>query len=114
MVAGGDRHDVVGGRALRRGCGRIRRVPLFLMYRLLVDVLGLLVRRRGEAANEVEILVLRHRVAVLRRQVRRVDLGPADRAVLAALSRVLPGSRWVALFVTPSTLLRWHRQLVAR
>jgi hypothetical protein len=85
------------------------------MYRLLSDLLNMLVlRRRGDAANEVEILVLRHQVAVLRRQVSRPDLEPADRAVLAALSQVLPRPRWSAFFITPATLLRWHRQPVAR
>jgi hypothetical protein len=69
---------------------------------------------RGDHANEVEILVLRHRVAVLRRQVARLDLEPANRVVLAALSRLLPRSRWPTFFVTPATLLRWHRDLVAR
>src|SRR5206468_6432528 len=49
-----------------------------------------------------------------RRQVRRLDLEPADRVVLAGLSRLLPRVRWAALFVTPATLLRWHRQLIAR
>jgi putative transposase len=69
---------------------------------------------RGERANEIEILVLRHQVAVLRRRVARLDLEPADRVVLAALSRLLPRPRWPTFFVTPATLLRWHRDLVAR
>jgi len=69
---------------------------------------------RGERANAMEVLVLRHQVVVLRRQVRRLDLEPADRAVLAGLSRLLPRVRWAVFFVVPATLLRWHRSLVTR
>ena len=68
---------------------------------------------RGDAAKDLEILVLRHQLAVLRRQTPRPKLEPADRALLAALSRVLPRARWSCFFVTPETLLRWHRRLVA-
>jgi putative transposase len=71
-------------------------------------------RLRGDAAKHVELLVLRHQVAVLRGQVARPHLQPSDRVLLAALSRVLPRQRWAAFFVTPATLLRWHRELVAR
>jgi putative transposase len=84
----------------------------YLILRQVLQLMMLLVR--GDRANVVEVLVLRHQVAVLRRQVRRLDLEPADRALLAGLSRLLPRSRWAAFFVTPATLLRWHRNLVAR
>src|SRR4051812_25559898 len=88
---------------------------LSLGYLIIRQVLQLmLLALRGDRANEVEILVLRHQVAVLRRQVRRLDLEPADRAVLAGLSRLLPRGRGAAFFVTPATLLRWHRRLIAR
>jgi hypothetical protein len=62
----------------------------------------------------VEIAVLRHQLEVLRRQVSRLDLEPADRAVLALLSGLLPRVRWSAFVVTPATILRWHRDLVRR
>jgi putative transposase len=68
---------------------------------------------RGDAAKDLEILVLRHQLTVLRRQLPRPKLEPVDRALLAAISRVLPKSRWSCFFVTPETLLRWHRRLVA-
>src|SRR6266568_6688043 len=84
----------------------------YLILRQLMQliVLGM----RGERVNEVEILVLRHQVAVLRRQVKRLDLEPADRAVLWALSRLLPRPRRATFLVTPATVLRWHRNLIAR
>src|SRR3954452_21427420 len=69
---------------------------------------------RDDGDTHVDLLVLRHQVAVLRRQVARPKLEPADRVVLAALSRLLPRSRWPIFFVTPATLLRWHRRLIAR
>jgi putative transposase len=68
---------------------------------------------RGDAAKDLEILVLCHQLAVLRRRTPRPKLEPADRALLAAISRVLPRARWSCFFVTPETLLRWHQRLVA-
>jgi putative transposase len=76
-----------------------------------IQLLGLLAR--GDGAKNLEILVLRHQLGVLRREVARPRLEPADRALLAAISRVLPRARWSCLFVQPATLLRWHRRLVA-
>jgi hypothetical protein len=67
-------------------------------------------RRRRQ---DLEILVLRHQLAVLRRQTPRLGLELADRALLAAVSRVLPRACWSCFLVTPETLLRWHRRLVA-
>jgi putative transposase len=58
--------------------------------------------------------VLRHQLRVLERQVARPQLRPDDRALLAAFSRALPRRAWPSFLVTPATLLRWHRELVAR
>jgi putative transposase len=69
---------------------------------------------RSTEAKEIEILVLRHELAVLRRQHPRPRLQPKDRALLAALSRQLPRARWSVFLVKPETLLCWHRRLVRR
>src|SRR5216110_3366298 len=93
----------------------IRVMSASLVYLLLRQILQMLTQlARDGGAKDVELLVLRHEVAVLRRQVHRPKLQPADRVVLAALSRLLPRDRWSVFVVTPATLLRWHRQLVAR
>lgn len=73
-----------------------------------------LLRFRSSDFKELEIVVLRHELALLRRQVSRPALAPADRAFLAAASRLLPKARWCSFFVTPGTLLAWHRRLLAQ
>jgi putative transposase len=84
-------------------------------YVVLRRVLQLAVLRfRSEEFKELEIVVLRHQLAVLRRQVGRPDLSPADRAFLTAASRLLRRAQWRSFVVSPTTLLRWHRRLVAR
>ena len=85
---------------------------LYLMARRLVGVL--LGHLCGEHAKDVEIAVLRHQLSVLRRQVKRPEFRPADRAILAVLAGVLPRSHWSIFLVTPGTILRWHRRLVTR
>jgi transposase len=91
-------------------------VVISFAYWALRRLLELVVLRfRSEREKEIEILLLRHQLRVLERQVAQPALAPADRALLAAFSRVLPRQAWRrSLFVTPATLLRWHRELVAR
>jgi hypothetical protein len=88
---------------------------LSFLYWALRRLLELFVLRlRSERAKEIEILVLRHQLQLLERQVARPELLPADRALLAAFSRVLARPAWSVFVVTPATLLRWHREVVAR
>jgi len=96
--------------------GRSQGIALSFVYWSLRRLLELVVLRfRSEREKEIEILLLRHQLRVLERQVARPRLTQADRALLAAFSRVLPRQAWRrSAFVTPATLLRWHRELVAR
>jgi putative transposase len=93
------------------GCGVVWSLLYFAVRSLftLVVLLG-----RSDRSKELEILVLRHELAILRRQSRRTPFERADRALLAVLSRVVPRGVWSTFPVRPETLLRWHRQLVTR
>ena len=85
------------------------------VYLAVRHLIGLVVLSfRSEQSNEIELLALRHEVAILRRHVGRPAYQSADRALLAVLSRLLPRSQWGTSGVTPGTLLAWHRRLVAR
>ena len=84
----------------------------YLIFVRLCDWLVLLAR--SSASKDAELLVLRHEVAVLRRTHPRPRLDWADRAVMAALVRLLPGRLRAHRLVTPGTILRWHRRLVTQ
>jgi putative transposase len=100
--------------ALRRS-GTITAVSLRLLYLILCQVLGLiLLLGRSSSTKEVELLVLRHEVSVLRRTNPRPHIDWADRAILAALIRRLPRALRCHRLVTPNTMLRWHQRLVRR
>ncbi len=83
---------------------------VYLLMARLFSRLALLAR--SDAAKDAEILVLRHEVSVLRRQIARPKPDWADRDVVAALARLLPRRLRLHRIVTPGTLLAWHRRLV--
>ena len=85
---------------------------VYLLFQRALAVAALRVRSRE--FKELEIVVLRHELAVLRRQVARPGLTEPDRVFLAAASRLLGGTGRQSLLVRPDTLLGWHRQLVRR
>src|SRR5512132_3115684 len=90
-------------------------MALSFVYRAFVSLLRLLIRcGRSVDVKDIELLVLRHQLEVLRRRVERPKLRASDRALLAAAARLLPPARRQGLLVTPHTLVRWHRELVRR
>jgi transposase InsO family protein len=84
----------------------------YRLVRLVIDLLVL--RGRRDRSKDAEILVLRHQLAVLRRKVARPRFEPDDRALLSALARAVGRDSWSSFIVTPTTILRWHRRLVAK
>lgn len=86
-----------------------------LIYRSLASLLSWLVlSARSSASKNAEILILRHEVAVLRRGNSKPKIDWTDRALLAALARILPKTLRAHRIVTPGTLLRWHRRMVTK
>jgi hypothetical protein len=90
-------------------------MALSFVYLAFVSLLRLLMGcGRNVDVKDIELLVLRHQLEILRRQVERPKLRPSDRALLAAAGRLLAPARRHGVLVTPQTLLRWHRELVRR
>jgi putative transposase len=95
--------------------GRIGGMVFSFLYLAVRALLGALVRsRRGLSVKDVELLVLRHELEILRRQVARPKLATADRALLAAAACHPPRASRGLLLVTPRTVLRWHQAMVRR
>jgi transposase InsO family protein len=90
-------------------------VVLGFLFRLVCrSVEFLRVHLMSDIAKDAEILVLRHQLAVMRRQVGRPRFSWSDRAIMAGLAKLVPSERWPALLISPETILRWHRALIRR
>ena len=90
-------------------------MALQLIYLVFTKLLNSMVlRTRSDTTKEIEILVLRHQLAVLQRRSPRPRIGWADRALVAGLARLLPTRRRLGFLVTPTTILRWQQRLVTR
>ena len=87
---------------------------VFALCYFVVRVILRIAPTRDVTEREAEILVLRHQLAVLKRANRRLRLRRRDRMLIAALARLVPNERWLGFVVAPATILRWHRELVAR
>ena len=74
----------------------------------------MVLRTRSDTTKDIEILVLRHQLAVLQRRTLRPQISWPDRALITALTRLLPTRRRLGMLVTPATILRWHQRLVSR
>jgi hypothetical protein len=86
-----------------------------LIYQMFAKLLSwMMLRARSNTTNEIEILVLRHQLAILQRRTPRPRISWTDRAVIAALGRLLPARRRRGFLITPATILRWHRHLLRR
>jgi putative transposase len=90
-------------------------MALRLLYLMFIRSLGWMVRAgRSDRSKDIEIMVLRHQLTVLQRQIGRPRLSWADRALISALARLLPRTHRLGMLITPGTLLRWHADLVKR